>query len=276
VRPLVELLSLNGQRVFWDDNLKPGDRWDDVIRSSVKRSNIFVLFWCCDTRESEYVGAEIALALRLKKKIVPVKLCQAAMPDPLGKWQWIDLHPGVQHVCIAPHQVAMSEDLPVPRSLPAPGSKKFVGLGIAAALTLFLLVMFTPLLRLRPKPPGVSSPAKVDSSLPTSGATRLPNGWAVVQPPAGEGKGGWIIEFSRTGERLHTFKIPPGLTLSTEPDFQQVSLPWWYRNRGVLWLTFAFAAAVRICAWYLATRRRRSAETLSITVDYLHRLIRNI
>src|SRR2546423_1361595 len=49
VKPLVELLSLNNRRVFWDQDLAPGDQWNQVIRSSVKRSSIFVLFWCCDT-----------------------------------------------------------------------------------------------------------------------------------------------------------------------------------------------------------------------------------
>ena len=98
VKPLVELLSLNDRRVFWDQELAPGDQWNQVIRSSVKRSSIFVLFWCCDTGQSDYTAEEIAVAVRFKKKIVPAKLCHAAMPWPLSIWQWIDLQ-GVEHHC---------------------------------------------------------------------------------------------------------------------------------------------------------------------------------
>jgi TIR domain len=107
VKPLVELLSLNDRRVFWDQELAPGDQWNQVIRSSVRRSRIFVLFWCCDTGQSDYTAEEIAVALRLKKKIVPVKLCPAVMPQPLAQWQWIDLQKRVEHRCAdLDHQIA--------------------------------------------------------------------------------------------------------------------------------------------------------------------------
>jgi TIR domain-containing protein len=101
VKPLIDLLSVNQQRVFWDGDLKPGDRWEKVIDNAVKRSGIFVLFWCCDTSQSKEVAREIASALRLKKKIVPVKLCSAPVPHPIGEWQWIDLRSKIHHNCLA-------------------------------------------------------------------------------------------------------------------------------------------------------------------------------
>jgi len=114
VKPLVELLSLNDRHVFWDQQLSPGDRWDEALRLSVRQSHIFVLFWCCDTGYSDYIAQEIALALRLKKKIVPVKLCNAALPQPLGAWQWIDLQKRVEHQCAdLDHDIAPPLGTPV-------------------------------------------------------------------------------------------------------------------------------------------------------------------
>ena len=53
MKPLVQLLSVNEHRVFWDQDLKAGDRGDAAIRSSIKHSGIFVLFWCWAIRKSD-------------------------------------------------------------------------------------------------------------------------------------------------------------------------------------------------------------------------------
>jgi hypothetical protein len=100
IKPLVELLQINDQRVFWDQkDIVPGDRWEEVINSSLRRSNVLVLFWCCDAHTSTYVGHEVQLARKFKKKVIPVKLCHAAMPEAIAAWQWIDLQ-HFDHKCL--------------------------------------------------------------------------------------------------------------------------------------------------------------------------------
>lgn len=156
VRPLIDLLSVNQQRVFWDGDLKPGDRWAEAIDAAVKRSNIFVLFWCCDTSQSKEVAREIASAVRLKKKIVPVKLCSAPVPHPIGEWQWIDLRANVRHTCLA---LDHAEPLPVPSSIfqpapgpPAPSKSRLLWPAVASLVVLFVAGTFA-FLRMK-APPG--------------------------------------------------------------------------------------------------------------------------
>jgi hypothetical protein len=274
VKPLVELLSVNEHRVFWDEHLKAGDRWDQVIRSAVKQSSVFVLFWCCDTRGSQYVAEEIALALRLKKRIVPVKLCAAVMPPPLGEWQWIDLRQRVQHVCVdVDHQLAdnafVSSSQPQARSV---SRKLAVWLSCATAL-LLLIFMYSMMLK---RKFAVSVATLLPSQGQTrfsripSGAVRLTNGYAVVNPPEG-GKDGSIVELDKDGDVIASHAIPLGPRL-VPPEAHEVAIPWWYANRAILFSASLFAISIALFTWTITTRRRRASHALSITMDYLRPL----
>jgi hypothetical protein len=102
VEPLVQLLSLNGRKVFWDAiSIQPGEVWENSLEEALKKSRIVVVLWCCDTAVSEWVIREINLALELKKKLVPVLLCSFPTSVTVGKRQWMDLRQSVQHQCSA-------------------------------------------------------------------------------------------------------------------------------------------------------------------------------
>lgn len=60
---------------FWIDNseIKGGDLWEKVIRNALANSNSVVVFVSSHLQES-YVKREIALAVEMKKKIIPVAL----------------------------------------------------------------------------------------------------------------------------------------------------------------------------------------------------------
>lgn len=308
VKPLVQLLSLNERRVFWDNNLAPGDRWDKTIQSSIKHASIFVLFWCCDTRESEYVSDEIRLALRLGKRIVPVKLCEAAMPHSLGEWQWIDLRDRIQHECAAlDHRIPGRDFVALPTA-----KSPFKVLGAVASvafLSLLLIGIFT-LRSVRERPaefgPVSSGPAPITApetrtqeaealeqrelealrrakqeqaafdpertgfKLPI-GVIRLQTGKLALKPPDGED--GAIYALSESGRALDAKIIPFRLPAVPLPQLEETPIPWWYTYRALLLSMFAFIAAIiAFGTWLIRSRRRRASETLSITMDYLGRI----
>jgi hypothetical protein len=102
VKPIAALVGLSAETVFLDVNsLKPGDDWVQEIKSAIKDSFVFILCWCCQSAESEYVAAEMKMALRDKtKKLVPVLLCSTALPVGFASKQWIDLRKAFKHDCI--------------------------------------------------------------------------------------------------------------------------------------------------------------------------------
>ncbi len=285
MKPLVELLSINQRRVFWDQQLKAGDSWDPVIRSSIKQSSIFVLFWCCDTRGSEYIAKELALALLLNKKVVPVKLCAAAMPQPLSDWQWIDLRQSAQHVCLdLDHQLA-GEALTVaaPRPTRSPSKKLMLSLtAVAAALLLIAVVWMgtsTSSLRFSAALPASASHAQNADSASGGGQPGIPNGaiplregYAMVYPP--DNHNGFIVELDRQGRVAGRHVIPLGVPRASPAQVHEVELPWFYRNGKILLFAGLFALTIAVFALVIVSRRKRATATLGITIDYLHRLAR--
>src|SRR5262245_13425105 len=97
---LVRLMGLTGRRVFVDKNsIEPGAEWETALREAVSSSQQMVLLWCCHSRESKWVAAEIQQAVGESKSIVPVLLCAEPVPQPVAKYQWIDLRNVVAHPC---------------------------------------------------------------------------------------------------------------------------------------------------------------------------------
>lgn len=55
-------------------SVKPGEKLNDSIIKAIKQSDHFVLLWSKNSKGSEYVSQEIALALSNEKKILPIVL----------------------------------------------------------------------------------------------------------------------------------------------------------------------------------------------------------
>jgi hypothetical protein len=105
IRPLIELLRLNGRRVFLDTAIEPGTRWKHAILESLRQAQHFVLIWCCHAAESEWVAREVRTAIREEKGIAPVLLCGVEPPDAVSRYQWIDLRGVVKHACSMHDQI---------------------------------------------------------------------------------------------------------------------------------------------------------------------------
>lgn len=162
VRPLAGLLGAAAeQAVFLDVNsLRPGDFWKTGIETAVRDCSVFILCWCCDSAQSEFVKHEIDLALEgSEKNLVPVLFCSVPLPSSLADRQWVDLRGRVVHSCshtVAETLIVSGDGAEVNVGHPAPSihqSRSWVmGLSI---LAVFLLCTGLAWLAIRPTMLGV-------------------------------------------------------------------------------------------------------------------------
>lgn len=74
------LKTLHGD-VFRDkDSLLYGEKWEERIEHEISKRDLFYLFWSKNAAESDPVRKEIALAKKLKKKILPINIPTKAPP----------------------------------------------------------------------------------------------------------------------------------------------------------------------------------------------------
>ena len=99
---LSQNLSDAGARTWLDqNNLLPGQVWQQEIRHAIRSSNVFlVLLSTHVVRKTGYIQKEIKFALdemdarpQDKTYIIPVRLDNCQVPDSLAGLQWVDLFP---------------------------------------------------------------------------------------------------------------------------------------------------------------------------------------
>ncbi len=90
VRRIVDDLEAGGLRVFWDQNLLPGQRWSEVIESALNASKAVLVVWSLASVKSTWVRAEASAAMD-RGMLVPVRIDDAAIPLPFGQVQSADL-----------------------------------------------------------------------------------------------------------------------------------------------------------------------------------------
>lgn len=106
VRPLAHLMGLGSDGIVFLDieQLKPGDLWEEKLQLAIRQSSVFVLCWCCASKQSPAVQNEILIAVEdYRKKIVPVLFCSVSLPDDFARYNWIDLRGKIRHECQQPH-----------------------------------------------------------------------------------------------------------------------------------------------------------------------------
>lgn len=74
VVPIVETLSSNGFRVWYDSGIEAGTEWPEYIEDHLIKSEVVVVFMTPSTIESRNCRNEINFALELKKEILVVYL----------------------------------------------------------------------------------------------------------------------------------------------------------------------------------------------------------
>lgn len=91
VRRDAELLRAGGVLVFIDvRDIAYGERWRDVLREALLRSERVLVFWSAAARVSEWVDREWRFALELGKKVVPTLLDPTPLPHELAALQAIE------------------------------------------------------------------------------------------------------------------------------------------------------------------------------------------
>lgn len=87
VQQAVALLEAGGAEVFRDvDDIRFGDRWEDVIKDKLAEAERVLVFWSQNAQTSEWVGREWAIALEMGKRLVPVLLDRTPLPPALGQF----------------------------------------------------------------------------------------------------------------------------------------------------------------------------------------------
>lgn len=80
-----------GARVFeYGRDTKPGDDWHTIITKSISEAEVLLLFWSMHAAESRNVRDEVLVALREKKRIVPILLDSAELWDEIAGLHYID------------------------------------------------------------------------------------------------------------------------------------------------------------------------------------------
>lgn len=141
VKPLAGLLGVAAENaVFLDvDALKPGDCWRSEIENAVRDSSVFVLCWCCESSRSEFVKAEVEIALEdARKRLVPVLFCATPLPAPLKERQWVNLQGRVTHICNG-HDAVVTPSMA--RSEVKPGAPRATGVLPDQLLQLWLPIL---------------------------------------------------------------------------------------------------------------------------------------
>lgn len=85
----------------WIDqhDLLPGQEWEHAIRNAIRQSSAFVVFLSRNAvSKTGFIQKEIREALEVTERmpqgqvfIVPARLEDCVVPEPLRRWQWIDL-----------------------------------------------------------------------------------------------------------------------------------------------------------------------------------------
>jgi len=96
VYPLVEEVERAGRDVWIDrDGIEAGGNWAGMIVRAIRESDTFCLMCSAEAFQSDNVRREIYIADKYKRKLVPVRLDFAEMPEDFEYFlidrQWLDL-----------------------------------------------------------------------------------------------------------------------------------------------------------------------------------------
>jgi hypothetical protein len=91
IAPVVALLRGALGVVFHDStSILPGDDWKERTVIALRESDVIAIFWCVHSARSAEVRFEYNLAIRERKRLMPVLLDSTPMPDELKRYHWVD------------------------------------------------------------------------------------------------------------------------------------------------------------------------------------------
>lgn len=91
IYPLIEQMSLDGYRAWYDVGNKPGLNWLLNIEEHLENCKAVIAFISKRSSDSDNCNKEIVYAIKCEKKVIPVLIEEAALPRGL-RMQMVDLH----------------------------------------------------------------------------------------------------------------------------------------------------------------------------------------
>ena len=79
-KALAEALETAGWSVWWDQHLRAGEQYHDIIERQIKGAKCIIVLWSRKSTRSQYVKDEANYALDLKKLLIPVSIDDATPP----------------------------------------------------------------------------------------------------------------------------------------------------------------------------------------------------
>lgn len=91
IYPLIEQMSLDGYRAWYDVGNKPGINWLLNIEEHLENCKVVIAFISKHSSDSDNCNKEIVYAMKCEKKVIPVLIEDVALPRGL-RMQMVDLH----------------------------------------------------------------------------------------------------------------------------------------------------------------------------------------
>lgn len=80
VYPLLSMLQRNGYRVWYDEGIKPGDNWRNLIVDKIEKCACVLLFSTAFSAKSDEVEYELDVAKDCKKELITIRMDSAVFP----------------------------------------------------------------------------------------------------------------------------------------------------------------------------------------------------
>jgi hypothetical protein len=90
VSRLVDALRNKGFDVWFDENIRTGNEWDNTIEREIKNSDAMVLILSNTSVQSDNVKDEMSYAMQLNISVIPIKIEECDVPMRLARKQFID------------------------------------------------------------------------------------------------------------------------------------------------------------------------------------------
>ncbi len=89
---MVSLLKAAEVRILWDQAIRPGQKWQDVLLDWLIEADLAFIFWSAHAAKSDWVATEYELLTSQDEKaLIPVLLDDSPLPTELGRRQAIDM-----------------------------------------------------------------------------------------------------------------------------------------------------------------------------------------
>jgi hypothetical protein len=178
VEDLVTFLTQRKFLTWYPKHLKGGDEWWDEILNAIERASIFIYVLSEESSKSSYCQAQLKEALRLQKRIVPIRIrAISKIPKELRSIQIVDMQSGLsgsnRTSLVETLQQYLSQNITPKKPLSdrrTPRPSAFSALARPIALTA-LLLMVGLLVFFWPKEQGQEDPTNVPCCVSSPTAT---------------------------------------------------------------------------------------------------------